>query len=136
MDRSLRQLVRSCTSPCSSLDSVGGTHYKASNTSKSTIKTQEYVTFNNQMMMDKNIKNSDVFKTQVFYKTRVFFQTRLFFKTLVIVSNSAHVTYLLTTITGSNKMNKMALITKMVLSVYCFILCLSREKDTFFKRVM
>ena len=66
MDRSLRQLVRSCASPCFS---VGGTHYKASNTSKSTIKTQEYVTFNNYMMMDKNIKNSDVFKTQVFYKT-------------------------------------------------------------------
>ena len=37
-----------------------------------------------------------------------------------------HFIYLLTTIAGSKKMNKIALMIKMVLSVFCFILCLSR----------
>ena len=99
MDRSLRQLVLFFMF-------LEGMHYKASNTSKSTIKTQEYGTFNNQLMMDKNIKNSG------------------FFQNLGFFSNSAHVIYLLTTITGSNKMNKMALMIKEVLSVFCFILSL------------
>ena len=68
------------------------------------------------------LKNSDVFKTQVFFeKLRVFLKTQIF-----IVLNNVYVIYLLTTIAGSKKMNKMALMIKMVLSVFCFILCLSR----------
>ena len=51
----------------------------------------------------------------MFSTLRFFFRTQVVCQNLVfIVSNSAHVIYLLTTITGSNKMNKMALMTILV----------------------
>ena len=49
-------------------------------------------------------------------QTQDFFENQGFF----IVLNSAHVIYLPTTIAGSKKMNKMALMIKMV--VICFML--------------
>ena len=79
---------------------------------------------------------SDFFNTQGFFlkklrcfqnsgcffsKLRFFFKLGFFLKTkLLIVLNNAHVIYLLTTIVGSKKMNKMALMIKMV--VICFML--------------
>ena len=66
--------------------------------------------------------NSDFFQNSgFFFKLRFFFQLRLFLKIkFLIVLNNAHVIYLLTTIAGSKKMNKMALMIKMV--VICFML--------------
>ena len=61
-------------------------------------------------------QNSDFFKNLSF-----FFKSQFF-----IVLNNEHVIYLLTTIAGSKKMNKMVLMIKnMVFSVFCFILHLS-----------
>ena len=62
-------------------------------------------------------------KFRLFFKLRFFSELRFFFKSSL---NNAHVIHLLTTIAGSKKMNKIALMIKMVLSVFCFILCLSR----------
>ena len=56
-----------------------------------------------------------------FFKLRGFSKTQFF-----LALNNAHAIYLLITIAGSKKMNKMALMSKMVLSLLCFILCLSR----------
>ena len=74
------------------------------------------------------LKNSDFFKTQGFFKLRFFFKTQVFFSELrfffkklsfffKIQLNNAHVIYLLTTIAGSKKMNKMAL---MINGFICF----------------
>ena len=62
-------------------------------------------------------KNSYVFINQVFFfaNSRFFLKTKFF-----IVLNNAHVIYLATTIAGSKKMNKMALMIKMVF--ICFML--------------
>ena len=69
-------------------------------------------------------KTQRFFKTQgFFFKLRFFSELGFFFKSSL---NNAHVIHLLTTIAGSKKMNKIALMIKMVLSVFCFILCLSR----------
>ena len=72
-------------------------------------------------------KLSFFFKLRFFSKLRVFFNSDFFsnsgffWKTkFLIVLNNAHVIYLLTTIAGSKKMNKMALMIKMV--VICFML--------------
>ena len=69
------------------------------------------------------------FKTQRFFKTQGFFLNSDFFQNwdffLKSSLNNVHVIYLLTMIAGSKKMNKIALMIKMVLSVFCFTLCLS-----------
>ena len=68
-------------------------------------------------------QNSEVFQNPgFFFKLRFFSELRFFFKSSL---NNAHVIHLLTTIAGSKKMNKIAFMIKMVLSVFCFILCLS-----------
>ena len=62
-------------------------------------------------------KNSDVFKTQGFFsELRFFFKKWVFFSKSSL--NNAHVIYLLTTIAGSKKMNKMAL---MINGFICFL---------------
>ena len=64
------------------------------------------------------------FKLRGFFQNSDFFQTRVFFsKPSVLLSpvNNAHVIYLLTTIAGLKKMNMMALMIKMGLSVLCFM---------------
>ena len=66
--------------------------------------------------------NSDFFQNSGFFLNSDFFSNSGFFlKTkFLIVLNNVHVIYLLTTIAGSKKMNKMALMIKMV--VICFML--------------